>query len=85
MDIFLFETGNNLMAALAINVAITFNMGTDLESIVSNPIGQPLATVSVYFQSYLIDPGVIFSRYSSTASGRRDVLLCGRSSSSRST
>ena len=30
----------------AINVAITFNMGTDLESILSSPIGQPLATVS---------------------------------------
>lgn len=28
-----------------INMALVFNMGTDLESIMSNPIGQPLATV----------------------------------------
>ena len=26
-------------------MALAFNMGTDLESILSNPIGQPLATV----------------------------------------
>ena len=30
----------------AINMALVFNMGTDIESILSNPIGQPLATVS---------------------------------------
>lgn len=29
----------------AINVALAFNMGKDMESIVSNPIGQPMATV----------------------------------------
>lgn len=27
-------------------MAIAFNMGTDLQGILSNPIGQPLATVS---------------------------------------
>ncbi|KAA1473610.1 amino acid transporter [Dentipellis sp. KUC8613] len=29
----------------AINVAISFNMGTDLESIVASPIGQPMAAI----------------------------------------
>ncbi|TFK86126.1 APC amino acid permease [Polyporus arcularius HHB13444] len=29
----------------AINVALAFNMGKDMESIVSNPIGQPMATI----------------------------------------
>jgi len=30
----------------AINVALTFSMGTDIESILGSPIGQPMATVS---------------------------------------
>lgn len=30
-----------------INVVLAFCMGTDIESIVSSPIGQPLAAVSV--------------------------------------
>ena len=29
----------------AINVSLAFCMGTDLESIVDNPIGQPMATI----------------------------------------
>ncbi|RPD65353.1 APC amino acid permease [Lentinus tigrinus ALCF2SS1-6] len=29
----------------AINIALAFNMGKDMESIVSNPIGQPMATI----------------------------------------
>ena len=36
-----------LMSSSGINMALVFNMGTDLETIVSNPIGQPLATVRV--------------------------------------
>lgn len=35
-----------LTARLGMNMALVFNMGTDLENILSNPIGQPLATVS---------------------------------------
>ena len=30
----------------ALNVAMTFNMGQDMVAIVSDPIGQPMATVS---------------------------------------
>ena len=33
------------MNTAAINIALAFNMGKDMESIVSNPIGQPMATV----------------------------------------
>ncbi|TFY80921.1 hypothetical protein EWM64_g3090 [Hericium alpestre] len=29
----------------AVNVALAFNMGTDLEAIIDNPIGQPMATI----------------------------------------
>ncbi|KAI0635036.1 hypothetical protein C8Q77DRAFT_1156391 [Trametes polyzona] len=32
-------------AVLAINIVIAFCMGTDLESILGNPIGQPMATI----------------------------------------
>lgn len=35
------------MQFLGMNMALVFNMGTDLETILSNPIGQPLATVSI--------------------------------------
>ena len=31
------------------NIALVFSMGTDVESIVSNPIGQPMATVRNVF------------------------------------
>ena len=32
---------------LALNIVLAFTMGKDLENILSNPIGQPLATVSI--------------------------------------
>ena len=35
---------------LAINVALAFCMGTDLDSILNNPIGQPMATI--FFNSF---------------------------------
>ena len=35
---------------LAINVALAFCMGTDLDSILNNPIGQPMA--SIFFNSF---------------------------------
>jgi hypothetical protein len=31
--------------AIGVNVALAFNMGTDIESILASPIAQPLATV----------------------------------------
>ncbi|KAL0954677.1 hypothetical protein HGRIS_003626 [Hohenbuehelia grisea] len=38
-------TGFGCILGWAINVAMAFNMGTDLVDIVSNPIGQPMATI----------------------------------------
>ena len=35
-------------AVLGINIALAFNMGTDIGSIMTSPIGQPLATVSSF-------------------------------------
>ena len=34
----------------AINVALAFCMGTDMDSILNNPIGQPMA--SIFFNSF---------------------------------
>ena len=44
-------------ALLALNMAIVFNMGTDLAGILSNPIGQPLATVrqTNFFLEYILE------------------------------
>ena len=33
----------------AINVVLAFCMGNDIENILANPIGQPMATASTYF------------------------------------
>ena len=35
-------------ALSGVNVALAFCMGTDLENIVNNPIGQPMATVECF-------------------------------------
>ena len=35
---------------LAINVSLAFCMGTDIESLLDNPIGQPMATI--FFNSF---------------------------------
>lgn len=42
--------GTAAILGWAINVSLAFNMGTDLDSIVSNPIGQPMATI--FFNSF---------------------------------
>ena len=41
-----------------VNVSLAFSMGTDLQNIVDNPIGQPMATVSdgnVYAFEFVTD------------------------------
>ena len=37
--------GSELRFPLVINIVVALFMGTDMESIMSNPIGQPMATV----------------------------------------
>ena len=40
----------SLFLLLAINVSLAFCMGTDIESLLDNPIGQPMATI--FFNSF---------------------------------
>ena len=45
------KDGNlSLFLILAINVSLAFCMGTDIESLLDNPIGQPMATI--FFNSF---------------------------------
>ena len=45
------KDGNlSLFMLLAINVSLAFCMGTDIESLLDNPIGQPMATI--FFNSF---------------------------------
>ena len=45
------KDGNlSLIMLLAINVSLAFCMGTDIESLLDNPIGQPMATI--FFNSF---------------------------------
>jgi hypothetical protein len=57
---------------IGVNVALAFNMGTDVASILASPIEQPLATVGYHLASL---PGekaqAMLSRYFSTALVRR--------------
>lgn len=54
------SNGTNPGFITVINIVIALYMGTDMESIISNPIGQPMATVSFSFtishSRYLIIP-----------------------------
>ena len=50
MFFFILMVGRLVTLYLAINVALAFCMGTDLDSILNNPIGQPMATI--FFNSF---------------------------------
>lgn len=46
---------------LGINVVLAFNMGTDMESILTSPIGQPMAAVR--FSPHLLSRNTLTSNH----------------------